>query len=109
MQAIFVTPKAQCHTERIKVKAISETECYTQQINNDEQFSPTLTVVDAATQQTLDYCCMLKNLQKYAPGHALFCYTTVQVKVSEPNTTCVVCGNYICPPVAMSCLLSKLG
>ena len=70
--------------------------------NNDEQFSPSVTIMDTATQQVLD-CVLLLHGEKppeissrtcinYATQHA------VQVKVvwaslSEPNTTCVVCGN----------------
>ena len=69
MQAIFVTPKAQCHTKGIKVYAISETECHTQQMKTDERFSPIVTV--AAIQQTLDCVLLLSgdNLQNLLPGH----------------------------------------
>ena len=77
-------------------------------IKVNEEFSPTVTIVDTATQQPLTVTvysyCMVRNLQKSAPGHAILCYVAVQVKVvwvslSEPNTTCVVCGNHVCPPV----------
>ena len=35
--------------------AISESEYHTRDLKRDEQFSPIVTIVDTATQQTLDY------------------------------------------------------
>ena len=40
LQRIFTIPKDECHKPQIK---------------KDEQFSPIVTIVDTATQQTLDY------------------------------------------------------
>ena len=43
--------------------AIDEGECLTQSIKTDEHFSPTLTIVDPVTQQTLD-CVLLLHGEK---------------------------------------------
>ena len=61
--------------------AIAQGECHTRgQIKQDEQFSPTVTVVDTATQQTLD--CVLLLYGEEPPEvscRTLFCYIAVQV------------------------------
>ena len=66
------------------------------EMKTDQQFSSTVTVVDAATQQTLASVLLLhgEKLPEFT-CRTLFCFTAVQVKVvwvslSEPNTTCVV-------------------
>ena len=65
--------------------AIAKIECHTQAINADEQFSPTVTVMDAATQQIL-YCVLLLHGEKPPEVNCriLFCYIAVQV-TSVPN------------------------
>ena len=62
------------------VFSISESEYHTRQIKKDEQFSPTVTVVDAATRQPLD-CVLLLHGEKppEVTSRALFCYIAVQV------------------------------
>ena len=60
----------------------SDSECHSQEIKTSEQFSPIVTVVDAATQQPLD-CVLLLHGEKppEVTSRALFCYITVQVTV----------------------------
>ena len=56
----------------------------TQQIKADEQFSPTVTIVDTATQQPLD-CVLLLHGEKPPEVNykTLFCYITVQVSYRD--------------------------
>ena len=62
--------------------AIPKGERPTQQIKADERFSPTVTVVDTATQQPLD-CVLLLHGEKPPEVNCrtLFCYIAVQVTV----------------------------
>ena len=62
--------------------AITEDECHTQQINNNEQFFPTVTIVDTSTQQPLD-CVLLLHSDKPPEVNCrtLFCYIAVQITV----------------------------
>ena len=67
LQTIFAMPKGECHTREIMPK---------------EQFSPTVTIVDTATQRTLD--CVLLLHGKKPPDvtcRTLFCYIAVEVTV----------------------------
>ena len=58
--------------------AVSEGEFHTQQMKTDEKFSPIVTIVDAATQQTLD-CVLLLYGEKppVIKCRTLFCYIQV--------------------------------
>ena len=66
------------------VFAISESEYHTRKIKTDEQFSPTVTIVDTATQQTLD-CVLLLHGKKppEVSSRTLFCYIAVQVSYCD--------------------------
>ena len=68
------------------VFAISESEYHTRQIKNDEQFSPTVTIVDTATQQPLD-CVLLLDGEKPPEVNyrTLFCYIAVQVAYHDAH------------------------
>ena len=68
------------------VFAIDKSECHTQQIKNDEQFSPTVTVVDTATQQPLD-CVLLLHGEKppEVSRKTLFCYIAVRVSYHDAH------------------------
>ena len=64
--------------------AVPEDECHTRQMKKDEQFSPTVTIVDTATQQTLD--CVLLLCSEKPPEvncRTLFCYIAVQVSYPD--------------------------
>ena len=65
LQTIFAIPESNCHTRQTKI---------------DEQFSPTVTIADAGTQQTLD-CVLLLHDEKppEVKSRALFCYIAVQI------------------------------
>ena len=65
LQAIFAMPKGECHVRDIRP---------------DEQFSPTVTIVDAGTQQPLN-CVLLLHGEKHpeVSCRILFCYIAVQV------------------------------
>ena len=65
LQAIFAMPKGECHVREIRP---------------DEQFSPTVTIVDAGTKQILD-CVLLLHGDKPPEVNCrtLFCYIAVQV------------------------------
>ena len=60
--------------------AIAKCECCTQKIKKEEQFSPTVTIVDAVTKQPLD-CVLLLRGEKppEVSCRTLFCYIAVQV------------------------------
>ena len=62
------------------VFAIAKGECCTRKIKTEEQFSPTVTIVDTATQQPLD-CVLLLHGEKPSEVtcRTLFCYIAVQV------------------------------
>ena len=62
--------------------AIAKGECHTRELRPDEQFSPIVTIADAATQQTLD-CVLLLHGEKPPEVNyrTLFCYIAVQVTV----------------------------
>ena len=68
-----------------RIFAISESECHTQDLKRCERFSPTVTIVDTATQQPLD-CVLLLRGEKppEVSCRTLFCYIAVQV-TSVPN------------------------
>ena len=88
------------------VFAIAESNCHTQQTKIDEQFSPTVTVVDTATQQPLDYVLLLHNEKPpEVKSRALFCYIAVQVSYHEAH------GSHPHPPYHMKskpCMQGKL-
>ena len=64
--------------------AIAESECHTREIKKDEQFSPTVTIVDTATQQPLDCVLLLHDEKPPEVNHrTLFCYIAVQVTVAQ--------------------------
>ena len=66
------------------VFAIDKGEYHSREIKNDEQFSPTVTIVDTATKQPLD-CVLLLHGEKPPEVHhrTLFCYIAVQVSYCE--------------------------
>ena len=66
------------------VFAISESEYHTRELRPDEQFSPTVTIVDTATQQTLN-CVLLLSGEKPPKVNyrTLFCYIAVQVSYCD--------------------------
>ena len=66
------------------VFAIDKGEYHSTEIKNDEQFSPTVTIVDTATQQPLD-CVLLLHGEKppEVSSRTLFCYIAVQVSFCE--------------------------
>ena len=66
--------------------AIDKSKCHTREIKKEEQFSPTVTIVDAATQQTLD-CVLLLHGEKppEVSCRTLFCYIAVQVSYHDPH------------------------
>ena len=76
LQTIFAIPEDECLRQEIKA------DDNRQQIKKDEQFSPTVAVVDTATQQTLD-CVLLLDGEKppEVSSWTLFCYIAVQVTV----------------------------
>ena len=57
------------------VFAIAESEFHTRKTKTDEQFSPTVTIVDAATKEPLD-CVLLLHAEKPSEvsSRTLFCY-----------------------------------
>lgn len=68
------------------VFSIPEGECHTRPIKTDEQFSPTVTIVDDATQQPLD-CILLLQGEKppEVTCKTLFCYIAVQVSYHDEH------------------------
>ena len=62
------------------ILAVTEREHHTREMNPKEQFSPTVTIVDTATQQPLD-CVLLLHGEKppEVSCRTLFCYIAVQV------------------------------
>ena len=68
------------------VFAISESEYHTREIKTDEQFSPTVTIVDTATQQPL-HCVLLLDGEKPPEVNyrTLFCYIAVQVSYCDAH------------------------
>ena len=64
------------------VFSISETEYRTRQMKPDEQFSPTVTIVDAATQQPLN-CVLLLHGEKppEVTCRTLFCYKQFKLQM----------------------------
>ena len=66
------------------VFAISESECHTQELKTEEQFSPTVSIVDTVTQQPLD-CVLLLNGEKLPEVNCrtLFCYLAFQVSYRD--------------------------
>ena len=71
LQTIFSIPEGECHTRPIKT---------------DEQFSPIVTIVDAATQQPLD-CVLLLHSEKppEVTSRALFCYIAVHISYHDEH------------------------
>ena len=68
------------------IYATSESECHTQDLKRDEQFSPTVTVVDTATRQPLDCVLLLHGEKPPEVNHrTLFCYIAVQVSYHDPH------------------------
>ena len=74
LQTIFAVPEDECPRQEINADE------HRQQIKKEEQFSPTVTVVDTATQQPLD-CVLLLHGEKppEVSCRTLFCYIAVQV------------------------------
>ena len=70
-----------------EIFSIPKRECYRRQIKTDEQFSPTVTIVDTATQQTLDCVLLLHGEKPPEVNHrTLFCYVAVQVSyIGSPS------------------------
>ena len=68
------------------ILAIPKGECHKQQTMMDEQFSPTVTIVDTGTQRPLD-CVLLLHGEKSpeVSCRTLFCYIAVQVHGSNPH------------------------
>ena len=66
--------------------AIAKGECQSEEIRPDEQFSPTVTIVDTATQQTLD-CVLLLHGEKppEVTYRTLFCHIAVQVSYCDAH------------------------
>ena len=66
--------------------AISESEYHTRDLKRDEQFSPIVTIVDTATQQTLD-CVLLLHGEKPPEVNCktLFCCIAVQVSYCDAH------------------------
>ena len=64
------------------VFAVAESEYHTREIKKDEQFAPTVTIVDTATQQILD-CLLLLHDEKppEVNSRTLFCYIAVELDV----------------------------
>ena len=61
------------------VFAIDKGECHMQQVKNNEQFSPIVTIEDTATQQPLDCVLLLhgeKNLQLYQPQDTILLHSS---------------------------------
>ena len=88
------------------VFAISESNCHTRQTKIDEHFSPTVTIVDTATQQTLD-CVLLLHDEKppEVTSRALFCYIAVKVSYHDAH------GSHPHPPYHVEskpCMQGKL-
>ena len=86
------------------VFAISESEYHTREIKTEEQFSFTVTIVDAATQQPLD-CVLLLHGEKppEVTCRTLFSYIAVQVSYRDAH------GFHPYPPYHVeSKLVSKL-
>ena len=71
LQAVFAIPKGECSSGDIK---------------EEEQFSPTVTIVDTATQQPLD-CVLLLHGEKppEVSCRTLFCYIAVQVTYHDAH------------------------
>ena len=70
----------------LTILAIAKGECHTRETKMDEQFSPTVTIVDSGTQRPLD-CVLLLHGEK-APEvtcRTLFCYIAVEVHGSHPH------------------------
>ena len=77
LQTIFSIPEGECHTRPIKT---------------DEQFSPIVTIVDAATTKPLDCVLLLQGEQSpQVDCKKLFCYIEVKVSVSG------IIGHDYCP------------
>ena len=74
------------------VFAIDKGECQSEGLKTDEQFSPTVTIADTTTQQTLD-CVLLLHGEKPPKVNyrTLFCYIAVQVSY------CDACGSHPYP------------
>ena len=68
------------------VFATSESEYHTREIKTEEQFAPTVTIVDTATRQTLD-CVLLLHGEKPPKVNCrtLFCYIAVQVSYRDAH------------------------
>ena len=66
------------------VFAIDKGEYHSREIKNDEQFSPTVTILDTATKLPLE-CVLLLHGEKppEVSGRTLFCYIAVQVSYCE--------------------------
>ena len=64
--------------------AIAKGECQSREIKAEEQFSPSVTIVDTATRQPLD-CVLLLHGEKppEVTCRTLFCYIAVQVKYCD--------------------------
>ena len=69
-----------------RILAIAKGECHTQQMKTEEQFSPTVTIVDTATQRPLN-CLLLLHGEKPPEVNCrtLFCYIAVEVHGSHPH------------------------
>ena len=68
------------------VFAIDKRECQSERLKTDEQFSPTVTIVDTATQQTLNCVLLLHGEKPLKVNYrTLFCYIAVQVSYHDPH------------------------
>ena len=88
------------------ILAISESEYHTQDLKRCEQFSPIVTIVNAATQEPLDCVLLLHGEKPPEVYHrTLFCYIAVKVSYCDAH------GSHPHPPYHMKskpCMQGKL-
>jgi len=86
LQTVYATSESECHTQVLKTEEqfSPKSECCTQETKTDEQFSPVVTIVNAATRQPLD-CVLLLHGEKPPEVNCrtLFCYIAVQVSYHD--------------------------